>query len=323
MKYKSYLMLVAMALLLAFSMCRKQEEEENEYPSITSFFTIQDATQHDGSMPDPRGSDSESPVITSVSGNSYIVPGGTNIISVSGNDPQGDIKYLLVGVDEASGYFSVNFAGDSIRITLTLSNSIPRDTFIILFSLEDEAGNVSARKTLVVQEAQVQRGKLEISLSWDLLNDIDLHVIQPDSEEIYYGHTMSDEGGYLDLDSNAGCAIDSVNNEHVIYPDTATILTGTYIVKVDFYSDCVGSGVTHYAVSARYNGELINPISGSNPAEGTFEAGTDDHGGAGSGVEVMRFNISGGSKVYAFRFPHRQETSAKSTKSCKSCDRVR
>jgi len=31
------------------------------------------------------------------------------------------------------------------------------------------------------------------------------------------------------------------NNEHIIYPDTATILSGTYIVKVDFYSDNVSS----------------------------------------------------------------------------------
>ncbi len=317
MKYTKYIAVLGIVALLMSSTCEK--EEESELPGISSFFTIQNATEHEGSMPEPQGSSDVAPTITSISGNNYVVPGGTNIISIKGEDAQNDIKELIVGVDGATGYYTVSFSGDSIRITLTLNNSLPRDTFVILFSLEDNAGNVSARKTLTVQEAQVQRGRLEISLSWDLLNDIDLHVIQPDSEEIYYSHTMSTEGGYLDLDSNAGCSIDSVNNEHIIYPDTATILSGTYIVKVDFYSDCVGSGVTHYAVSARYNGELINPVSGSNPREGTFEAGTDDHGGAGSGVEVMRFNISGGTKMFTFRYPKTHTEETKSTKPCKKC----
>ncbi len=317
MKFAKYVLALGIVALFISSACKK--EETNELPDISSFFTIQNATTKEGDMPESQGPQDKTPTITSIFGNNYIVPGGTNIISIKGEDAQNDIKYLIVGVRDAAGYYLVNFSGDSIRITLTLNNSLPRDTFVILFALQDEEQNISTRHTLTVQQAQVQRGKLEISLSWDLLNDIDLHVVQPDSEEIYYGHPASTEGGYLDLDSNAGCSIDSVNNEHIIYPDTATILSGTYIVRVDFYSDCVGSGVTHYAVSARYNGELINPTSGSNPEEGTFEAGTDDGGSAGSGVEVMRFNISGGSKVYSFKFPKQKLHENKTTKSCKKC----
>jgi len=314
---KYTIMLVVVASLMSTA-CQKKDEV-NELTNVDAFFTIQDATYHEGTMPEPQGSQDVAPTITSIYGNRYIVPGGTNIISVQGTDSQNDIQYLLVGINETQGYYSINFSGDSMRITLSLNNNLPRDTFIILFSLEDHEGNVSIRKNLTVQQAQVQRGKLEIALSWDLLNDIDLHVIQPDSEEIYYGHNRSSEGGYLDLDSNAGCSIDSVNNEHIIYPDTATILSGTYIVKVDFYSDCVGSGTTHYAVSARHNGEAINPVSGNNPAEGTFEAGTSDAGSALSGVEVMKFNISGGTKMYSFKFPHKYQRDVKATKSCDKC----
>lgn len=317
MKLVKYTVMLGIVASLMSTACKK--DEGNELPNVDAFFTIQNATYHEGSMPEPQGSQDVAPTITSIYGNSYIVPGGTNIISINGTDPQNDIKALLVGVNETQGYYSINYSGDSIRITLSLNNNLPSDTFTILFSLQDNEGNVSARENLTVQQTQVHRGKLEIALSWDLLNDIDLHVIQPDSEEIYYGHTTSSEGGYLDLDSNAGCTIDSVNNEHIIYPDTATILSGTYIVKVDFYSDCVGSGTTHYAVSARYNGEVINPVSGNNPAEGTFQAGTSDGGGALSGVEVMKFNISGGTKMYSFRFHDNHQRDIKATKSCKKC----
>ncbi len=324
MKYIKYVGVILLTIVVVGAMSCNPKDEENNVPPTKSFFSVQGATYHEGSMPDPQGSSSDRPEITSVQGTHYVVPGGVNTMSVVASDPQNDAKTLYVGVDGSDGYYSMALGstkGDTILISLSFDTSIPTDSFVIIFAAADNNSNVSDHYIVIVHLAQVQRGKLEISLSWDLLNDIDLHVVQPDSEEIYYGHRQSTEGGYLDLDSNPGCSIDSVNNEHIIYPDSAVILSGEYIVRVDFYDQCdySDSAVTHYAVTARYNGELISPTSGSNPYEGTFQPGTSDGGDAGSGVEVMRFNINGTKSLMAFEFPTDNVKNVKTKKPCHKC----
>lgn len=50
----------------------------------------------------------------------------------------------------------------------------------------------------------VVEGVLRFSAKWDTQLDIDLHVIDPDAEEIYYGHLTSLSGGELDHDDQSG-----------------------------------------------------------------------------------------------------------------------
>lgn len=133
--------------------------------------------------------------------------------------------------------------------------------------------------TVPVTVVSVGTGEVQVSVSWDAESDVDLHVVQPDSEEVYYGHTTSAVGGKLDLDSNAGCTIDHVKNENITYP---TAPSGSYKVRVDYYDSCT-VGTTNYVVTVQRKGHPAETFTG------TF-TGAGDGGSAGAGVDITTFN---------------------------------
>lgn len=71
---------------------------------------------------------------------------------------------------------------------------------------------------------------LKIILMWDTDGtDIDLHVVEPDGEECYYGYRNTSTGGSLDVD-----IVDGYGPE--IYT-RSTPLKGNYTIRVKYYSD--------------------------------------------------------------------------------------
>jgi hypothetical protein len=72
-------------------------------------------------------------------------------------------------------------------------------------------------------------GDVQITLTWDNTADLDLHVVDPNSEEIYYNHPYSNSGGILDVDD-----IDGYGPENIYWPQNEAP-DGNYKVYVHHY----------------------------------------------------------------------------------------
>jgi hypothetical protein len=234
------------------------------------------ATYHPGPLPAPMGS-----VSVTVPDGVTAINGGSTMITVSSTS---EIVKIYVSVQGSDGYWEVTVPpGSSVAdVLLTLAQQLPPE-LIIVFEVGDVNGNVSAPVTVTTTIVQVKTGEIQVSVSWDADNDIDLHVVDPNGFEIYYGGELSPEGGELDLDSNAACTpIDGINNENILWP-IGKAPSGTYTVRVDNYKNCAGQA-TNYVVTVQKKGHEPQTFMG------TFAA-TDagDQGGEGDGVEITTF----------------------------------
>jgi Ca-activated chloride channel homolog len=61
-------------------------------------------------------------------------------------------------------------------------------------------------------------GDVRVSLMWNNRNDLDLHVVDPAREEIFYSNRRSRSGGELDVDMNAGGTSSLTPVENIYWP---------------------------------------------------------------------------------------------------------
>lgn len=80
-------------------------------------------------------------------------------------------------------------------------------------------------------------GKLTIGLSWSCFADLDLTVIEPSGERVWFPNRKTTSGGELDVDKNAG-GPESVEPVEHIYWDAPP--KGKYFVFVSYYCDHTG-----------------------------------------------------------------------------------
>jgi hypothetical protein len=310
--------IMALLMLSGLNSCQKDKDEK----SVKDYLSVDGATYVSGSIPAASSGDAI-PEIANVTGNSSVIEGGSNPIAVYASVPASKI---LVGVQGAKGYYEYTGTTKSTAViytlSLVLSTSIPGEGFVITIVIVDDNGLISEIFELPVSIIAVGTGQLQVSLSWDQPNDVDLHLVEPNGEEIYYVTDYSSNGGVLDLDSNPGCYIDGVQNENITYSDESTVQAGTYTVRIDLYDGCDVTAQTNYIVTARLNGQLIAQQSITNPYNGSFPAGSaGDNGGSGSGVQVMQFTLSasqlkstGSATFNAIRFPSARESASISDK---------
>ncbi len=102
-------------------------------------------------------------------------------------------------------------------------------------------------------------GSIQISLLWNNYNDLDLHCIDPNGEEIYFENPTSSSKGELDVDMNANGPESNQPVEN-IYWEKGTAPEGIYKIMLNHYSNhgC-GYGCkdpTNYFIRIKYNNTI-------------------------------------------------------------------
>lgn len=232
--------------------------------------------QRPGSAPAASTGPSSTP-----SGNPGAINGGSNEIRIrSGASFQ--TVYMFVGgvTGSVGGHWQVPLpaATTDTSLIVTFGTNMPVSAFDLAFGVASPSGTVGSYSSIPIQKLAAASGEVQVSVSWDARSDVDLHVVDPSGQEIYYGNPTSSSGGQLDLDSNASCTIDGKNNENINWTRAPA---GTYRVLVDYWSGC-GVAQTNYIVTVRNGGR-------TETFRGSF-TGAGDQGGMGSGRQITSFN---------------------------------
>jgi hypothetical protein len=197
---------------------------------------------------------------------SALVPGGSALIGVSAGTAFNTVIIAIPGVD---GYYRLTLSQPVTQATLAAiaSASLPSQTFQVQAGV-GSGGIVGAYATVPVVVASTGTGIIQASVTWDTDADVDLYVLLPDGEYIYYGN-KSAQGGQLDLDSNVVCTVTQPRNaENITFASQAP--RGQYQVLVDYWSSC-GASATNYAVTVRVQGQQTRVFTGTFTGQYTDE----------------------------------------------------
>jgi Ca-activated chloride channel family protein len=149
---------------------------------------------------------------------------------------------------------------------------------VLLFSDGDE---FSAR----LAQSGARIGDIRITLSWENKNDLDLYVVTPTGEEIYYNNPRDSTGGRLDIDRNKYGETWKQPEETVFWPEN-TAAPGTYRVFVRKYANHESEiDATSFKLEVLCGAVYLQPIGGTVQGVGrasTFDAITFNYPGYNS-----------------------------------------
>ena len=256
---------------------------------IDDYFTMPSATLQSGSFP----TSTAAIPLSNFTANDVVLNGGSLYVSYTTDIGP---HTILVGVEGVDGYYEIvpeQGEGNEWHFVLVVSSGLDVTNFVIIIAIRTSSGDVGTITESDVELKAAGSGLLQISLSFDNEKDVDLHVVEPSGDHIFYGARRSANGGYLDIDSNAGCSIDGINNENVYYEEGATVEAGTYKVYALMYSNCDPTVATNCVITVFYKGEILAVSNGqTNPTGKTFPVNAPNEGSAFQSVDpVLTFEI--------------------------------
>lgn len=135
------------------------------------------------------------------------------------------------GIQTNTGAGNVDFVSTGGTYAIHIGERYGGGTYRLLVQLRN------APTPAPTEAVTLGTGDVQVTLRWHTLDDLDLHVIDPLGEEIYYAHSTSASGGELDVDMNVGCGSTRSPVENVFW-HSGEAPRGTYRVRVNYYSAC-------------------------------------------------------------------------------------
>jgi uncharacterized protein YfaP (DUF2135 family) len=113
------------------------------------------------------------------------------------------------------------------------------------------------------EEPQLGTGAVQVTLRWEGAADLDLHVVDPFGDAIWFNNTQSPSGGLLDVDANADCSELMVNPVENIFWPVGMAPEGEYQVYLVYFRECDSSGPTAYEITAKQDEEVDGRYQGT------------------------------------------------------------
>ncbi len=114
-------------------------------------------------------------------------------------------------------------------------------------------------------------GDVQVTLRWSAPVDLDLHVIDPAQQEIWYQSPTSSTGGILDVDANGNCGNMVASPVENIYWPYGSAPSGGYQVQVVYYMTCGYAGPVDYEVTVKQNNQVIDVLTGTVYQQGEMQ----------------------------------------------------
>ncbi|MBP3738298.1 MAG: hypothetical protein J6I72_04530 [Muribaculaceae bacterium] len=302
---KKFLMILCAALFCAGVMSSCSSDKDGDEPSKNkselekNYFSIENGTYVDGDFPSATSSED----LEGVTINDRALTGGMNFITII---TEKVYKRFFVGVKGIRGYWvftaiTQNTSGGyNTYIIPIMYSTLYNSDIVMIVAGENGEGKITRPYNPRVKHVDSESGDLNLNLTFSNAKDIDLHMVTPSGEHIFFGHrggtVSSATGGAisygLDHDSNAACYLDYLNNENIYIP-SAMIEDGTYKVYVNMFANCNRNIATSWCIVARYKGNILKPERGVNPATGVYAVGA----GEGDMTQVMEFKLTRSAKA--------------------------
>jgi len=104
------------------------------------------------------------------------------------------------------------------------------------------------------KDTSVGTGDVQVTLTWQTNDDIDLYVIDPNGEEISYMNMTSSSGGTLDRDNL--CPDMIIGRLENIFWAENSAPSGTYQVKVNYFGACESAKAVNWTVRVIVQGNV-------------------------------------------------------------------
>lgn len=294
-KYVIYTFTTITFVLLTIG-CKKHEDVTpvDDYSTYKiKYFDVSGGSYIQSKLP---SSSSNPPVISNVVGNSYVLNGGNNMISFESST---EVSYVVIGLKDVGGYYKIPVSelsydvDGNYQLILTISQTIVLESINFYIAYIDISKKVSNYYLLNASQMKAGTGFVQINCTWSEFQkaDVDLHVIDPDNEEIYWNNKNSAMGGYMDFDAQAACNNTEYCYENVFYK--SYIKKGQYIIRVNLWSACDVTEPINVVCSSWMNGQIIPNANGSgnNYFSKTFYPYEANKGGKGYGTTVFYMNV--------------------------------